>query len=872
MRVVTTTTAFSARCFAAIWAITLTSFSLPIFAQTNAAVSQSENKTATPVTLEKIVVTGQALAIQRSAEIKRIADTIVDSVSADDIGKLPDHNTAAALRRIPGVSVQEDQMEYRWPIIRGLNAGYNSTTINGAVVASPDYNGNRDVPLDVIPSALAKRIEVRKTVTPDMDHNALGGSIDIIPQSPFDFSGPFATATVAWADYAMKGHVRSAKPSWRGNVVAGSTLNKSLGLIVSANFQRRHSDITQVEGGAAYLEYNAAGAPVTLGTGNGWLVPPQRRLFWYDNLRERSGGSATLEWRPSSEVRLELTGSYNKIEDDERRDENRYEQVGNVSNQTGTTGTFAQGRNIVGLGRFTINRATWGSGAKLRWKPSPDFNWTSRLDWSAAEANNPESTEEFRTGTTFGFSYVYDEFFPQFNAANPGGLANPTNYVFQGRSTLVRHSEEDVLNAKTDLAYATTLAGRPVRWQGGLAWRRTERTNDQDSTSFTYTGTTPYTLALAGQAGPTHLFQGGYRADLLIDSQAALDFARTNAASFSGTPNNILPDYIVTEEVGAAYAMGTVTIERLKVIGGLRAEASEITSEFYRTVNNVISPASSSAEFSQVLPSINANYRLTDRLLLRGAVTRTYGRPRFASLAGREQVSFTGTIPTVSRGNPGLKPREATNYDLSLEYYLQHGLVSVAVFAKDVENEIFTRTTQVSMDVGRGVEEVTLSQPENAETGKIRGLELSLQQTFTFLPAPFNTLGTSLNGTWLDTEFRTPTPTGTRVTGYVSQPDRTANATLFYSLGGFDARFSWNYIGKFLESIANTTATDQHWQYREQFDLHVSYRFFNRYTVFFEVENLTERGRRELIGPNADRLQEDAHYGRVMWLGLTAKF
>ncbi len=832
--------------------------------------------TPVPALLDTVVVTGQALAIQRSAEVKQNAETILDSVSADDIGKLPDHNTAAALRRIPGVSVQEDQMEYRWPIIRGLNAGYNSTTIDGAAVASPDYSGNRDVPLDVIPSALAKRIEVRKTVTPDMDHNALGGSIDIVTQSAFDFQGPFAIATGSWADYAMKGHVRPAKASWRGNLVAGSTggavEKPTFGLIATANFQRRHSDIPQIEGGAGLLEYNAAGAPVTLGTGNGFLVPPQRRLFWYDNIRERSGGSLAFEWRPHNRVRLEVGGSYNKIHDDERRDENRYEQVGNVTGQTATSGTFAQGRNIVGLGRFTIDRATWGGNAKLNWRPNRDTTWDTRVSWSAAEANNPESQEEFRTGTTVGFSYVYNDFFPTLTPTNPAAFNTLTNYAFQSRSTLLRHSEEDVLNAKSDLSHKTTLAGLPVTYKVGVLARRTVRDNDQDSTSFTYTSATPYTLAQVAQPGPDYTLQGGYRFLALIDSQAAWDFAGTNANRFTTTPNNLQSDYVVTEKIGAAYAMATVILDKLKLIGGVRGERSTIESDFFRTVGTVLTPSALEATFSQLLPDLNASYRVTDRFLVRGAVTQTYGRPRFGSLAGRENVSFASTIPTVSRGNPGLKPRESNNYDLSFEYYLKHGAAALAVFAKDVKQEIFTRTTTEQLDVGRGVEPVTITQPQNAETGKLRGLELSLSQTFAFLPAPFNGLGASVNTTWIDGEFRSLSGTGIRTTSYAQQPERTSNATVFYALGNFDARLSWNYIGRFLDTLSASPATDQYWQFREQYDLRLGYRIARRYTVFLELENLTERGRRELIGPNADRLQEDAHYGRVIWAGLTTKF
>lgn len=832
---------------------------LPLAAQTS---SEPEEQM-----METVHVTGQALAIQRSAEAKAAAPIIMDSISVDDIGKLPDHNTAAALRRIPGVSVQEDQGEYRWPIIRGLNASYNGTTINGSPVASPDYQGRRDVPLDVIPAALARRIEVRKTVTPDLDHNSLGGSINIVTQSPFDFDGPFFIGTAAYADYAVEATTREDHPSGRANLVTGST-SGTLGVIVSANYQKRDSGIPQVEGGSAYLEYDASGAAVPIGTGNGWLVPPQRRLFWYHNIRERFGGSLGAEWRPQQGVRAEVTATWNKIEDDEQRDENRLEQVGNVSDQTATTGRFAQGRNIVGLGRFQIDRATWGVNGRLEWELAPDTQWSTRVSWSAAEADNPESTEEFRTNDTFGFSYVYDDFFPQFTPLDPA-IDDPANYLFQSRSTLRRHSEEDVLDLRTDLEHRSAFDRMFVDWKTGVMVRRTERDFDQDSTSFRYTGVTPYTLAQVARPGPDYLFQGGYQLGPLIDSGAALAFAAQNPDLFSGTPNNVLPDYEVTEDVFAGYVMATATYDRLTLIPGARFERTEVDADSFRSANGVIEPASASGSNDQFLPGINANYRLTDRFVARGAITKTFGRPNFASLAGREQISFTGTIPTISRGNPSLQPRESWNYDLSLEYYLPHGSLSAAVFLKEVENEIFTRQTDVTMDVGRGPELVRISQPENAEDGEIRGLELAFQQTFAFLGSPWDGLGISANGTWLDTEFRSPTSQGYRETGYFQQPDRTANATLFYSRPNFEARISYNFIGGFLDTLGSSPDRDQYWARREQIDLHVSYRFRNRYTGFLEIENLTERGRREFVGPAADRLQEDAHYGRVVWVGLT---
>ena len=140
------------------------------------AFAQAQEADATAV--EEVIVTGQREAQRAAIAVKRETFGIWDVVSADDIGKLPDHNTAAALRRIPGISVMEDQGEPRFPVVRGLRLTYNRTTVDGAIVASVDESG-RTVPLDTVPSVMAGRLEVIKTVTPENDGNAIGGVINV---------------------------------------------------------------------------------------------------------------------------------------------------------------------------------------------------------------------------------------------------------------------------------------------------------------------------------------------------------------------------------------------------------------------------------------------------------------------------------------------------------------------------------------------------------------------------------------------------------------------------------------------------------------------------------------------------------------------
>lgn len=139
--------------------------------------------------VDEVVVTGQREAQRAAIEVKRESLQVVDAVSADDIGKLPDHNTAAALRRIPGVSVMEDQSEPRVPVLRGLTSTYNRTTVDGAVIGAIE-GGSRTVPLDIVPSVMVGRAEIVKKVLPEQDANAIGGIINIVTRSAFDSPQP----------------------------------------------------------------------------------------------------------------------------------------------------------------------------------------------------------------------------------------------------------------------------------------------------------------------------------------------------------------------------------------------------------------------------------------------------------------------------------------------------------------------------------------------------------------------------------------------------------------------------------------------------------------------------------------------------------
>jgi TonB-dependent receptor len=847
------------------------------------ALAQTEAVAAAATAgVEEIVVTGQRQAQRAAIAVKREEFVVADVVSADDIGKMPDHNTAAALRRIPGISVMEDQGEPRFPVVRGLRSTYNRTTIDGALVASVDETG-RTVPMDIVPSVMAGRLEVIKTVTPDQDGNAIGGVINVNTRSAFDAGKPFFNAIGSWGNYERSGGVRNDKPSYRLAFAAGRTFgaNEEWGVVIGASQEQLDYDIPQVEAAdPSVREYTATGAATTSGspTGNGIQVPTQVRLFWYNNTKQRSGVNGKIEYRPSENFHWDASTLFARMEDDEERIEYRIEPLGNVANQTQTTGFFARGRGIIQLNQPITKREIGLARTGFDWTLAPHWTLDGDLVYSQATLEVPNHSVEFRTvdaqGANYAFNYDTSQlFFPVFTPVNEAAMRNPANYALQQHRDALTQTRERTGQARVDLAFDDEGGDRNLKAKVGGLLRSTRRKFENAQTNYTAGAGFPYTLADVDVPGPSELIAGRYLLTPRIGADEAMAFFNTNLARFTTTTTVPTGNYQVKEEVYAAYAQASYRFDDITLLGGLRYEKTKVGSDAIRNAGGRLTPVSNSGDYGSLMPSLHVEWKPTRNVIVRAAWTNTIGRPDFGSLAATENVTFDGSQARLSRGNPDLKARESEGFDLSLEFYPRDGMVSLALFSKDIKNEIFSLSSTENLDVGRGVESVIVSSPRNAEAAKIKGVEFAVQQAFTFLPAPLDGFGFNGNITWLDTEFTFLTSAGPRVTGLYQQPEITTNESVYYQRGPFEARVSHNYIGGQLETINDANPnSDQYWKGRHVWDASVSWRVTDHFTVFAEGQNLGNSGRQEVTGPGKRYLQEWANYGRTYWVGLTASF
>ncbi|HEU0043503.1 TonB-dependent receptor [Sphingomonas sp.] len=773
-----------------------------------------------------VIVTGSRASREQAIERKRALPVIADVVASDDIGKLPDFNTAEAVQRLPGVSVEIDQGEPRYVVVRGIDPNLNQVTVDGNIVGIPEAEGRR-VALDTIPSDLVAAIEVVKAVTPDYDANAIGGSINLVTPTAFDRADPFTFATVRGA-YNDK----SGKTGFGGSATHGRRFgpDQQFGIVVAGSYLKRFidSDLAEPTG---YTAFGPAGAQV--------FAPLQYLLYDYRIMRERIGAIVNLDWRPSDAARFYVRSIYNEFTDEEERDQYNFAfAAGTPTFPTATSIRFPNGR---ATRQFRQNNQTQklfnlSPGAELRFGAAElGVNYT----YARAQEKTPIRDDlEFRSATGKVSVLELTPGLPQFSFQDPSLFdpsAFPLRRIRERRESIV----EDLHTIRADLKVAFGDSGEHFVKVGG---KFISRDKDRDSTQVQRLAIGTSTLTQTGGTLPTpdDFYNGRFAFGPAIDYAKVLAFYAANPALTSvdvvqTAVNERALDYVIREKIYAGYAMGSVKLGDLTAIGGVRVERTQGRYDAFaiRGGGTNIQPLSFEQNYTHVLPSVHLNYRPSTRFTLRAAWTNTIGRPNYDA----QVPTFTEDSGVGSAGNPDLEPYTAMGLDLSAEYYPDtDSIFSLGVFYKQVKNPIFTRTLQNTSFAG--VTLTSLSQPQNADRGKLFGVEANLQRRFTFLPAPFDGFGASVNGTYVTSDVTVPGRESEDIP-FFSQSDKIANAALFYERRAFEARLALNYRSEAIVNVGTTINTDIYQSPRTTLDARLSYKINDAIEVFGSLSNLT---------------------------------
>ena len=810
----------------------------------------------------QIVVTGARASRQQAIQRKRNLPVIADVVASDGIGKLPDYNTAEALQRLPGVTVEIDQGEPRYVVIRGVDPNLNQVTVDGNLVGVPEAEGRR-VALDTIPSDLVAAIEVIKTVTPDYDANAIGGSINIVTPTGFDNLAPF---TLVSARGAYNG--KSGKLGFGASATHGRRFgpDDTLGIAVGASYFKRFidSDLVEPRNWTSIAE--------------GVSSPTSYRFYDYRIMRERIGAIANLDWRPSSGTRFYVRTIYNEFTDEEERDQIDFGFFGgDISFPAANQIAFTSGR---ATREFRQNDQTQtlyniSPGAELNLgRALLELNYT----FAHAEENTPVRDDiEFRSGRGKSSTLELTSDRPRFVSIDPS-LYDPAAFPLRRIRIRRENIAEDLHAVRADLQIELGMNPESFVKFGG---KYTDRSKDRDNAQSVQTPTMGTTLAGTGAVlpPPVDFYEGQYAFGPRIDYRGVLDFFADNPALLALDEtatgfNDLSADYQISEKIYAAYGMAHIETGDLTTIAGVRVEHTDGRYDAFAIrdtdgdgtleLSDVV-PLSFGKDYTHVLPSVHLIYRPASEVIIRGAWTNTIGRP-----------NYDDTVPTFEEdsgdgeaGNPDLEPYTSMGLDLSAEFYPNpDSIVSLTLFYKQIENPIFTQTIMNTSFAG--IPLVSLAQPQNADDGELFGIEANIVTRFAFLPAPFDGLGASANVTYVDSSVSVPFRADEDIP-FFRQPDWIVGAALFFEKDRLEARVAIDYRDDYIVSVGSSTASDIYNKRRFTLDARISYLILDDVEVFASAANLTDETL-TFFQTTTDQTFSRQIYGINADFGISARF
>lgn len=870
------------------------------------------------INLKEIVLTGVRKSQLNSINAKRNSDNSREILSTNDLGRLPDVNVAEATQRISGVTIETDAGEGRLISIRGIQPSLINVSLNNGNLASTA--AGRETPLNLLPIEMIGSIEVMKTVTPDMEATAIGGSVNINTITAFDRAkSEFLIASVdglltdQQIDYGDDG-LQS-----RFAVTGGKRFGKDekFGVVLSGNYFKRDFSQSILDPDRwQLLQGNDANGNLT----EGFLGPNEIEIQIEDNERIRYGFNADFEYRPSDNSKYFLRTLY--THNDETEFNSEFELtvagVGEITNQTPTSGLFDAGSGELDLSSADTKQDLYNFtlGSENRFN---NFLLNLNASYSKAKQDlfsidgtfeNDKNTEYLLAATYDISNYFFDITAVDLNQARNPGIFNLRNLNFRRNNTVDEDMIEGSLDLKYDLNFKKNLSGY-LKIGGRFRSRdkavdRSRDAYDDDSEDGVkapnrYTleqfAITPVPLAPQGGAQPNvhgdaFAFRKFFSNPNNLNNTDKIFFRADN------TTDEIFDEDInYREDVFAAYAMGAFDTKIMNIIAGVRVEHTKAISSPFVDSGDGFEPVDFENSYTNILPSINIKAKLSDNFILRGAWTNTIGRANYDQLAGTSEFHISednadGTVTGNFEGaNPDLMPYESMNYDLAMEYYFKSGgLASIGGFYKNIKNQIFeNESTQNNIEFqGMFFDEISFSQFVNLEKAKLWGFEASYDQTFTFLPSFWSGFGITANMAVMDSEVSYPGREDDDLP-LLRQANFTYNIIPYFQKYGFEVRTAINFRSEFLvdprslsdsfvRNAINTNSTvrisdfDRYEDERTTLDITAAYTFPSGIVkILAQARNINNTPEVEYQG-NKSRYDRYQTFGASYFLGVSFNF
>ena len=858
----------------------LVMLNLGVVTSINAA---QENNGKADEEVEVITVSGIRGSLIKSQDIKMQADTVVDAITAEDIGKFPDQNVAESLQRITGVSIDRKGGEGQLVTVRGMGPEFTSILLNRRTLATT--SGGRAFSFDILASELISGAEVHKTQSAHIQEGAIGATVNINTLKPFDIDGFKMTGSVKGQYDDM---TSDTKPQFSG-LVSNTFDDERFGVLFSFAHSERKSRYDSAN--TAYYWHT----DLTMGDGTYYddVYFPQN----YDQIaqteeRTRTGGTAVFQYKSSDELTFTADLLYSKYDVDYRQDILAHwftkSQLTDVElDENGTLVKLSMGKGSnsdVMVRQAATSNELKAFGFNADWLVSDDVNLNFDLSYSEAESDPKKGSTD--TVASRPGDYTYDR---SSGAQLPELTFDRTNSTaglkagWAERFGYVR--KDDVLELKVDGEWTVdqgafakvgfgammsdrTLSSKKFRTTRPMPWLWGDNSNPiwlPESLFSTYNADG----FLSGGSGSPEQSWLTFNSEDIFDYLTSADvIAQMDDPEYTQqlidenngfTMHQVPWTYEINEELKAIYADfyfdGEVSGMSWSITTGLRYVETTSNANGFAVPLLDLEPSTSKLGFVNAiegddyapitvkhtydnwLPSINAKIEIVDDLVARFAYSKSITRPELDEMSP-ESGYGGGDINNLTGwgSNPKLMPFESKNLDLALEWYYDEGsYAAIAMFTKDVDGYLASDEVEEVVTVPSGTYNFKISRPVNSDQADIEGYEIALQHMFTGLPTPFDGLGIIVNKTFVDSESTadeedTPLP-------LIGLGD-SSNLILFYEKDAIQFRVAYNKRDRFMQSKPRSWRDGHYVNDYAQVDISGSYDINENFTVFFEGINI----------------------------------
>ena len=851
-----------------------TLFTSPLLAQQ--ALAQEASNGANTET-QQVNVTGIRASVRNALAIKEASNSIVEVVSSEDIGKLPDTTIAESLARLPGMSSGMDRGNASQIVARGMGPRFIGATLNGRELASSEPN--RAVRFEQFPSESLSGATIYKTQSAEVVEGGIATTIDLQTVSPLKYNGRQASLKADALYYEIGRDVPGAsKTAPRlGGIYIDQFDDRKLGVALAFSYQ----DQPSVQKNVKHWGFNEDHSGDLNGDGKVDKTP----WGWGDSIKrgkdERSSVLGKVEWKPSSDAIITADAYYAHAKIREPGLEHWSGDVGNwdgwqksaYSNLDIRNG-YVVGATVTGVG-LTTNDTLWtqdmdtfatGVNGKFNvgeWKLETDLS-TSRAGRDSAWYDLRQSA---KNGATVSYAFSGNEN-PSFSFGQDTG--NPANFW---PATLYVDTDGHL---RDSLDALHLNAARGVDWgpvsRLKIGARVTDRQKDYHQTTWNMQPVSAIadseyeSVKVAGLSAPYLALK-----DFMGSTLKAFGAKAYDPSGRTQTQNDLLSGWKVKERSSSLYAQGDLdgTLGGYSYRGnaGVRVVHTTQTGEGMQTLNGATpTPVSESASYTEVLPSLNLIFNLDEKQeqQVRFSLARAMSRAPLDEMRASRTIYIdpNPTMPlTGSAGNPGLKPMMANQLDLAYQWYFGKGsLLSAGAFYKKVTRYIGITSDTTTIDGRKAI----ITRSVNGEGGNVQGLELVYQHAFD------NGFGIFSNYAYTNSDIKESFPAKNPfpIEGLMKH---NGGVTLWYERDGFEARTSVNYHSKFvrnptwaagqlIENGAETYVT-----------LNLAKQLTKELQLRFGIDNLTNQ-KVVYTSANVPEQQEVTQFGRRYNLGLSYKF